>query len=204
GTSVELILLAKGVSGLGRFNNKFNEREANVRTEASYCRIRIGKDEALRRFAVCHGLPQIGPLELVTTDNPDPLAYRSKEWREAVFVSEVGEWTLFNDLTGGFAVRPTTEWQELAGQDDLVFAAYTFNVDVAEVVVVSRGVVVRKFVFCGMSSKKNADLGKLDSPREPFRGCDEVAGFVADDELSFSNTGWLWFYDRPPSLSAAK
>jgi hypothetical protein len=152
---------------------------------------------------VCHGLPQIGPLELVTTDNPDPLAYRSKEWREAVFVSEVCGWTLFNDLTGAFGIRPTAEWLELAGQDDLVFAAYTFNVDVAEVVVVSRGVVVRKFVFCGMGHHKNADMGKLDSPHEPFRGCDEVAAFVAGDELSFSNTGWLWFYDRTAERGAA-
>jgi hypothetical protein len=174
-----------------------------VRSEASYCRIRIGKDEALRRFAVCHRLPEIGPLELVTTDNPDALAYRSKEFRDAVFVSEVCGWTLFNDLTGTFASRLTAEWLELAGQDDLVFAAYNFGVPYAEVVVVSRVVVVRKFVFFGMGWYKNADMGKLDTPHEPFRGCDEVAGFVADDELRFSNTGWLWFYDRTAEPGAA-
>jgi cell wall assembly regulator SMI1 len=173
-----------------------------LQASASYCRIRIAKDQALQRFAEWNGLPEVGPLKPITANDANEFAYdRPKEWREIAVVSEAGGWTLFNDLTGTFSYCPTARWLRLAGRDDLVFAAYSQELEYAEVLVLSGGAVVRQF-RASEDGKANKDVGRLVSPCEPFKSWVEVARFVAGDELGFSNTGWLWSYVLSPDASA--
>jgi hypothetical protein len=83
----------------------------------SYVRIRVGKDEALRRFAVWRGLAEVGPLVRATASlAPDLACDAEGAWKgRAVFVSEV-------DLSGELGDVPATSWLALASKDDLVFA----------------------------------------------------------------------------------
>ena len=111
-------------------------------------------------------------------------------------MSAVGDWTLFHDLTGAFAVRPTAKWLTFAGSDELVYAAYNDWFSYAEVLAVRRGRVVCEFRVNGVVPEHNTDRGQLDGRHEPFRTWEEVAAFVAGDELGFAETGSLWFYDR--------
>ena len=162
----------------------------------SYCRIRVPKDEALQRFAAWNKLAQVGPL--VPTKIGDAVQLACDErgmWRgKALFVSEVGEWTLFQDLSGALGAIPGATWLLFADGNDLVFAGYNDAISYGEMVVVSSRVVHREFLYDRDSPEANINVGQLDDPHEPFETWVEVAGFVDEDPLAFSEVGWLWVY----------
>jgi hypothetical protein len=164
------------------------------RMNPSYCRIRVPKDEALRRLAAWRGLPRIGPL--VETDSMRAIALACDErgmWRGgAVFISPMGEWTLIQDLSGCLGGTPGSEWLKFAGSDDLVFAGYNDAIGYGELVAIGRGKVLREFLHDESSPEEDVNVGKIDSSYEPFQNWIQIASFVDDDELAFSDAGWLW------------
>src|SRR5262249_3387900 len=105
----------------------------------SYCRIRVPKDEALQRFAAWNKLAQGGPLVPTKIGDAVQLACDERRmWRgKALFVSEVGEWTLFQDLSGALGAIPGATWLLFADGNDLVFAGYNDAISYGEMVVVS-------------------------------------------------------------------
>jgi hypothetical protein len=165
----------------------------------SYCRIRVPKDDALRRFAVWIRLSQIGPLVPAEIGEAVRLACDERgQWRgNAVFVSELPGWTLFQDLSGALGGIPARKWLEFTGPDDLVFAGYNDAIRYGELSVVSGGSVVREFLDDADSPGANVSVGELDSEFEPIRSWVDVAKFVDADELGFSDSGWLWVYRDP-------
>jgi hypothetical protein len=165
----------------------------------SYCRIRAPKDEALRRFSAWNRLSEIGPLIPTTIDNAVGLACdENGAWRgNAVFVSELPGWTLFQDLSGGLGAIPGKSWLEFADSDDLVFAGYNDAIPYGELVMVSSGTVVREFVDDPGSPELNINIGISDSESEPFHSWIEIASFVDADDLGFFESGWLWVYRVP-------
>jgi len=92
----------------------------------SYVRIRVPKVEALRRFATWQGLDEVGPLAHATASQATELACDDLGQckGQAVLVSEVADWSLFADLTGGLSAVTSASWLAFAGADDLVFAGY--------------------------------------------------------------------------------
>lgn len=162
----------------------------------SYCRIRLPKDDALRRFAVWLKLPRIGPLVPTNPTHAVKLAVDERGgWRgNAIFVSEVRDWTLIDDLSGGLGGIPAEQWLKFAGQDELVFAGYNDSIPYAELVVINGGIVRREFLDNPPAPEANVNVGRTDDPREPFGSWVDVAAFVDDDELGFCDTGWLWVY----------
>jgi hypothetical protein len=162
----------------------------------SYCRIHVARDDALRRFAKWRNLPKIGPLAPTDPVKAVDLACDERgSWRgNAIFVSEVRDWTLFYDLSGSLGGTPSEAWCKFAGKDDLVFAGYNDAIGYAELVVVSGGRVIREFFEDKESPELSVNKGTLDSETTPIVSWIEVASFVDDDELGFSDTGWLWVF----------
>ncbi|CAN5710310.1 hypothetical protein BH09VER1_BH09VER1_44260 [soil metagenome] len=164
----------------------------------SYCRIRTPLDDALERFAAWQGLPQVGPLVAASSSTAIDLACDERgNWRgQAVFVSEMPGWTLFQDLSGGLGYIPAEEWLKYSGTDELVFASYNDAISYGELVAISNGVILREFRQDRYSPDVNVNLGHLGDEHEPLRTWVEVASFMEADKLSFSNEGFLWIY-RP-------
>lgn len=162
----------------------------------SYCRINIPKDEALRRFADWNQLSHVGPL--VATNSMEAVRLACDErgmWRgHAIFVSELSGWTLFQDLSGCLGAIPAERWRDFAQTDDLVFAGYNDAVRYGELIVISGESVLREFVDSGDASQPEVNIGRLENETIPFKSWIDIATFVDEDRLAFSDSGWLWVY----------
>jgi hypothetical protein len=162
----------------------------------SYCRVRVPQDAALKRFAAWQHLLQVGPL--VAADCVEAVRLACDEqgaWRgNAVLVSEVGGWTLFQDLSGVLGGVPANRWQEFAGADELVFAGYNDAIGYGEFVLVRDGRVIREFLDDPHNTDANINVGISEVEGEPFEGWADVASFVDADELGFSEAGLLWVW----------
>lgn len=164
-----------------------------------YCRLSVPKDEALRRFAVWNQLSDIGPLVPTVIERATELACdETGAWRgNAVFVSELPGWTLFQDLSGALGSIPAESWLNFAGADDLVVAAYNDAIPYGELIMISAGAVVREFLHDPGLPEDNIDNGISTSNFEPLRTWLEVARFVDADDSGFCESGWLWVYGVP-------
>jgi hypothetical protein len=74
----------------------------------SYCRIRLPMAVAVERFAAWNRLTTVGPLVPTDSGNAIRLAVDERgHWRgHAIFVSELGVWTLFQDFSGALGGVP--------------------------------------------------------------------------------------------------
>lgn len=116
-------------------------------------------------------------------------------WRgNAVLVSEVGGWTLFQDLSGVLGGVPAERWREFAGSDELVFARYTDAIGYGECVLVRGGRVVREFLDDPHNPEAKANTGVSNVEGKPFESWVDVTSFVDTDELEFSEEGLLWVW----------
>ena len=167
----------------------------------SYCRIHAPQGDALERFAVWQRLPRVGPLVPATAREAVRLACDDRgRWRgNAVLVSEVAGWTLFEDLSGALGGIPVGKWLVFAGLDELVFAGYNDAIRYGELVVVRDGRVVREFLDDSGSPEGNVNAGRTDMVGEPFESWVDVAGFVDADQLAFSESGLLWVWAAAPN-----
>lgn len=161
----------------------------------SYCRIRVPKDAALQRFARWSGLEAVGTLVATNCMKAIELATDNGTWRgAAVFIAEVGGWTLIQDLSGCLSATPGEDWLRFAETDDLIFAAYNDAIGYGELVVIEGGTLRREFLYDSDSPEDNVDVGALSPDAEPLRTWIEVASFVDDDDLGFAEEGWLWVF----------
>ena len=164
----------------------------------SYCRIRVPQATALERFAAWLG---IAPVGLVPTDTISAVRLACDEqgmWRgNAVLVSEVGDWTLFQDLSGVLGGVPANQWLEFAGSDELVFAGYNDAIGYGEIVLVRGGRVGRVFTDDPDNPETNTNTGKSDVKGEPFKSWVDVDSFVDNDEYGYSEAGLLWVWRGP-------
>jgi hypothetical protein len=167
----------------------------------SYCRIRAPHADVLGRFAAWRRLPRVGPLVPATAGGEAiRLACDGRGmWRgNAVLVSEVEDWTLFQDLSGALGGIPASEWLEFAGPDELVFAGYNDAIGYGELVSIRGGCVVREFLNDPHSPETNANFGFTHMAGEPFENWADVAYFVDADDVGFSESGLLWVWGGRP------
>ena len=163
----------------------------------SYCRIRTPMDEAIRRFAVWKQIPEsVQPLRLNWRDAFRQAVDDRGAWKgNAVFVSDLSEWTLFENLSGCLGGIPASDWLRFAEQDELVVAGYNDSICYGELVVIKDGMLRRAFLSDESDPKADTDIGRLDCEYEPFKSWVEVASSVDADELGLSkDEGWLWVY----------
>lgn len=115
-------------------------------------------------------------------------------WRgNALLISDLGDWTLFCDLSGGYSSIPARRWQEFAKNDDFVFASYNDAIGFAELVVIESGQILREFLDSPDQSEENVNIGRLPVEADRcFQDWVDIASFVDSDDLGFSPIGWLW------------
>jgi hypothetical protein len=117
------------------------------------------------------------------------------QWKgQAVFVSRVEDWTLFDDLTGGLSAVTSTSWLELAVDDDLVFAGYNDAIGYGALLTVSGGAVLLDVLFDESDPAANRCIDRRQSGASSLETWRDVASFVDDDALGFADDGLLWIY----------
>jgi hypothetical protein len=161
----------------------------------SYFRLRLPLSEAKRRLADWLGVADLRGL--VATDGVNAVRLACTpggSWRGgALFMYQKEDWSVFEDLTGGFSSRSVSEWLPFAKTDELVFAGYNDAIGWGELVVIADGKVLRQFSYDPSNPETNVDTGLLPAESStPLKTWIEVASFVDDDHLYGAETGWLW------------
>lgn len=161
----------------------------------SYFRLRLPLSEAKLRLAGWLGVEDLRGLVATDGVNAVRLACTPEgRWRGgALFMYQKEDWSVFEDLTGGFSSLPASEWLPFAKTDDLVFAGYNDAICWGELVVIADGKVLRQFSYDRDNPETNVDEGLLPSESNaPMTTWIEVASFVDDDHLHGCDMGWLW------------
>jgi hypothetical protein len=115
----------------------------------------------------------------------------------AVFVYSSGPWTVFEELSGGLALRSAESWLELAQGGDLVYAGYNDTVPYAQLIMIEQGRLIRQYLQDEQDSSADVDFGRLpEEAKEPFGDWIDVMGWVEADEdkLVRPEKGWLWIH----------
>ena len=129
---------------------------------------------------------------------PEPSrALEDGQWRGlAVYIFSSGDWTVFQELSGGLAARTGEDWVRLADGGDLVFAGYNDAIGYGELVQVDRGQLVRQFLQDEQDPSADVNVGRL--PEETQQGfvhwADAARWVDEDEEFAFSDRGLLWIH----------
>ncbi len=152
-------------------------------------------NDAASRFAAWKNVPWQGLGALIPAKDTEAVRAATDEhgkWKgNAVFLSERSGWTIIEDLSGCLSCIPPTSWLRFAGNTELVFAGYNDSIEYGEVVVISSGAVQTYFVQGTQPSIDNAS-----APYSPgqFSNWTDVARFVDEDELAYSDSGHVWVF----------
>ena len=161
----------------------------------SYARIRLPLADAMERFSTilnCHELEP--PTQVSLSDSVSRSVNADGHWRGgAKFVYENGGWTVFEDLSGHLSACGADSWLAFAGDCDFVFAGYNDAIGYGELIVIRNRTVVREFLYDADNPQDNVDNGTLPDI-DPLNTWIEVASFVDDDDIAFSETGLLWIH----------
>jgi hypothetical protein len=164
----------------------------------SYVRMRSPLEDAMARYGRWIGAPEVGPPRLVRERDTIDLALEGGNWLGlAVFIYASGPWTVFEELSGGLALRPAESWLELAQGGDLVYAGYNDSVPYAQLILVEQGRLVRQFLQDEQDSSADVAVGQLpEEAGQRFRDWIAVMGWVEADEekLARPEQGWLWIH----------
>jgi hypothetical protein len=165
----------------------------------SYFRIKLPLEEAKKRLCDWWGVSE--PQEPVKTDSTNAVRLACTEsgmWRGgALYFYQSDDWTVFEDLSGGFSSIPGSSWLDFAKQDSFVFAGYNDSIPYGELIVIEKGQIVREFVDVPDEPDENRNIGKLtQEEEEPIQSWIDVASFVDEENLAFSEEGWLWLNER--------
>lgn len=144
-----------------------------------YVRVCCPLEEAMARYGRWIGAPEVGPPRLVRERDAIDLALADGQWVGlAAFIYASGSWTVFEELSGGLAVRPVESWLELARGGDLVYTGYNDTVPYAELIMVEHGRLVRQFLQDEQDSSADVDVGQLpEEAWESFGDWVDVMGW---------------------------
>ena len=157
----------------------------------SYVRIKLPREEAIQRFAIWLNWPLPNTLTLIDSSQAVDMACDSEgQWRgPAVFVHHKNDWTIFEDLTGFLTSRSPEDWLKLAGVCELVFAGYNDAIRYAELIAISGGEIIQDFFFDDSEPLLLRNNGARVVDADSWI---DIAPFVDEDDLAYSDTGFLW------------
>lgn len=153
----------------------------------SYFRIRLNKEKAIERLYGWNGKNIKEKTETQFDDAVSVSIDENGQWKgSCLYVYENKGWTVFEDLSGGYAVIGAENWKTFAKDDPLVVAGYNDAINYAELVIIENGIIQKNFIECADIPKKNVNEGI------GYKNiCDltDVASFIDDDELVYSDNG---------------
>ena len=110
----------------------------------SYFRIKLNKEEAIQRLCDWNDRQY---KELIKADHLDAVNVsldKNGQWKgSCLYVYENEEWTVFEDLSGGYSFIEPESWKKFAKENELIFAAYNDAMLYAELILIVDGVVTK-------------------------------------------------------------
>lgn len=161
----------------------------------SYFRIKLSMEEAKKRL--CNWWSVDAPREFFKTDYSHAVSNacdKNGMWRgDALYIYQNDEWTVFEDLSGGFGTIPAASWIKFSQKDSFVFAGYNDSIPYGELTIIENGKVAREFMDMLHEPELNINMGKLEQEEEePIQSWVDVASFIDEDTIIYSDAGWLW------------
>uniref|UniRef100_UPI00405619CE hypothetical protein n=1 Tax=Agathobacter sp. TaxID=2021311 RepID=UPI00405619CE len=154
---------------------------------SGYFRINLPKEEAIERLCEWN---ECGIKERIETAYENAVGVSlddSSSWKGlCLYAYENDGWTVFEDLSGGFATIPADSWMLFAQKDDLVVAGYNDVIMYAELIVITQGVVQKEFLEDVNFPEDNINSGECYLEIQSWV---DVAGFVDEDEYVYSDEG---------------
>jgi hypothetical protein len=165
----------------------------------SYLRVKRPLAEAMARYGRWIGSPEIEPARLVSDEESLDASLHDDEWRGlSVYIYEAGDWTVFEEVSGGLGDRPVESWIGLADGGDLIYAGYNDAIGYGELVCIAGGTIMRHYLDDQEDPGAKIDIGKLPhEDRNPLEDWTSVAEWVDRNEDEFfpgSEQGWLWIH----------
>ena len=161
----------------------------------SYARIRLPLADAMERFSKFVNSNELEPprevsLSAAVTQSVDS----NGNWLGgAKYVYHKDGWTVFEDLSGHLGACSANSWLDFAGDSEFVFAGYNDAISYGELIVIRDRSVLREFIHDAENPDENTDTGSCPDVGT-LKTWIEVARFVDDDDLAFSDTGLLWIH----------
>lgn len=153
----------------------------------SYFRINLPKENAIERLCQWNECDIKERIETAYENVVGVSLDDSGSWKGiCLYAYENDGWTVFEDLSGGFATIPAESWMQFAQKDDLVVAGYNDAIMYAELIVITQGVVQKEFLEDVSFPEDNINSGEGYSEIQSWV---DVAGFVDDDEYAYSDEG---------------
>src|SRR5262245_53355584 len=128
----------------------------------SCLRLKRARSDAMARYGRWIGAAEVEPARLVNDDEYIDLALHEGNWRGlAVYIYEAGDWTVFEEVSGGLGGRSVSEWLSLADGGDLIYAGYNDAIGYGELVCIGSGNVIRHFIDDDQDPDARIDVGRL-------------------------------------------
>jgi hypothetical protein len=167
----------------------------------SYLLLRRPFDDAIARYGAWIDLPEVEPRREVAERDAIDLALDGDDWKGlAVFVFSSGDWTVFEELSGGLGSRPAEDWLRLADGGDLIYIACNDAIGYGELVQVNGGKLVRQFLQDEQDPSGDVSVGQLpDEEDQPIVDWTDIAFRLEEREEDFTarDRGWLWIHQFP-------
>lgn len=158
----------------------------------SYFRIKQNMEDAVKRLCIWNGSPFKERIETDYSKAVDVSLNENGQWKgSCLYAYENDEWTIFEDLSGGYSFIEPEQWKKFAGTDELVFAGYNDAMLYAEMIVIENGCLTKYFVECADVPEENVNEGDGVPGIENWI---DVASFVDGDDLVYSDTGVVFVF----------
>lgn len=153
----------------------------------SYFRIKLDMEKAIERLCVWNGSDYKERIETEFFKAVDVSLDENEEWKgSCLYVYENDGWTIFEDLSGDYSCIGAEQWKDYAKGNELVFAGYNDAILYAELIVIENGIVTKNFIEDYDMPEDNVNEGDGIADINDWT---DVAGFVDDDELVYSDEG---------------
>lgn len=159
---------------------------------SSYFRIKLKMDDAINRL--CTWNEEIYKERIETRySNAVRICIDEKgQWKgQCLYVYERDGWTIFEDLSGFYSFIEIDSWLTFAKENDFLFAGYNDAIIYAELLVIIDGKVAKYFIECDDCPEENVNEGDGIPDIENWV---DVASFVDEDELIYSETGTVLIF----------
>lgn len=153
----------------------------------SYFRIKLNKEEAIKRLCDWNKANIKEQTETAYSNAVAVSIDENGQWKgSCLYVYEKENWTVFEDLSGGYSLIEAENWKNFAKDNSLVVAGYNDSEIYAELVIIENGIIRKNFVECDDMPEENVNEGI-----EYENICDwiDVVSFVEDDEFFCFDSG---------------
>ncbi|MEO0796123.1 MAG: hypothetical protein AAFX93_13215 [Verrucomicrobiota bacterium] len=162
-----------------------------------YFKIKAGKEASVGQLIAWIGKELLkGPIEVSQLEAYNESTENGNWLGRSFIVSQQGQWTVFEDITGFIYSEGTDAWSRLAKEYDLVVAGYNDSILLGRLIIIEEGKVVREFFE--HEKDRSDDVNEGPSPYEddsPIGQWSDLEEFVYDETYGYEvNEGTLYVF----------